>query len=126
LTHFNFVNKLPLVFATFEALIGIPCNIFSENVNTFNIFGQILPVKSLHHLKQKNVNLKQNLVQHRNDTNILIVNYIMLLAKYFIFRSKCLNQIPVITVVHTYVKNKMVVEEVIATMNNQLNMYTAK
>jgi len=50
----------------------------------------------------------------------------MLLAKYFIFRSKCLNQIPVITVFHTYVKNRMVVEYVIATMNNKLNIYNAK
>jgi len=49
----------------------------------------------------------------------------MLLAKYFIFRSKCLYQILVITVFHTYVKNRMVVEEVIAT-NNKLNIYNAK
>ena len=50
----------------------------------------------------------------------------MLLAKYFIFRSKCLNQIPGITVFHTYVKNRMVAEVVIATMNNKLNDYYDK
>jgi len=56
-----------------------------------------------------------------SETNNWIVNYLILIAKYFIFRSKCLNQIPVITVFQTYVKNRMVVEEVRATMNDKLN-----
>jgi len=61
-----------------------------------------------------------------SETNSWIVNYLILLAKYFIFRSKCLSQIPFITVFHTYVKDRMMVEDVIATMNNKLNKYTAK
>jgi len=77
----------------------------------------------------KNVNF-QNIVWcnilEDSETNSWIVNYLILLAKYFIFRSKCLIQIPVIAVFHTYVKDRMMVEDVIATMNNKLNKYKAK
>ena len=77
----------------------------------------------------KNVNFQNivwcNILEH-SETNSWIVNYLILLAKYFIFRSKCLIQIPVIAVFHTYVKDRMMVEDVIATMNNKLNKYKAK
>jgi len=72
----------------------------------------------------KNVNF-QNIVWcnklEDSETNSWIVNYLILLAKYFIFKSKCLSQIPVIAVFITYVKDRMMVEDVIATMNNKLN-----
>ena len=77
----------------------------------------------------KTVNFKNIVwcnILEESETNSLIANYLILLAKYFIFRSKCLNQIPVITVCQTYIKNRMVVEEIIATMNNKLNAYKAK
>jgi len=51
---------------------------------------------------------------------------VILLAKYFILRSKCLSQIPIITVFHIYVKDGMIVEDVTATMNNKHNKCTAK
>jgi len=90
-----------------------------------NFTSQILaPLKTTKYVNLKNI-VWCNILEER-DTNSWIVNYLMLLAKYFIFRSKCLNQIPVITVFHTYVKNRMVVEEVIATMHNKLNTYNAK
>ena len=60
------------------------------------------------------------------ETNSWTVNYRIPFANYFIFRYKCLGQIPVITVFHTYFKDRIMVEEVMATMNNKLNEYTAK
>ena len=86
-------------------------------------FLTIFLVKFFHLLRQQKCKLCWGNILEESDTNSLIVNYIMHLGKYFIFRSKWLIQIPVITVFHIYVKNRMVAKVVIATMNNKLNDY---
>jgi len=47
-------------------------------------------------------------------------------AKYFIFKEKCQNPIPVISGFKLYVKDKQLVEDVIASMKQKQNDFNKK
>jgi len=66
-----------------------------------------------------------NLLEQNQD-NYLLVNYLILLAKYFIFKEKCQNHIPVISGFKSYVKDKQLVEDVIASMKQKQNDFNKK
>ena len=62
----------------------------------------------------------------QNQDNYLLVNYLILLAKYFIFKEKCKNRIPVISGFKSYVKDKQLIEDVIASMKQKQNDFNKK
>jgi len=66
-----------------------------------------------------------NLLEQNQD-NYLLVNYRILLAKYFIFKDKCQHRIPVISGFKLNVKDKQLVEDVIASMKQKQNDFNKK
>lgn len=78
-----------------------------------------------------NTNLTYECISFCN-TNIvskqkaILASFIILLAKYFIFKCKCNATIPTLDAFNLYLKATKKIEETIATMKNKLDVYNLK
>ena len=84
-------------------------------------------------LKDYNVDITFNLIticfgitQQINKPNIQVKNFVTLLAKYFIFRSKC-QKIPLSSIhFKSYLKQKLRIEKQIHLMKDKLAQFEIK
>lgn len=56
----------------------------------------------------------------------ILINFIILLAKYFIFKCKCNTTQPAIHNFHTYLNQTIKIEETIASIRNKLDFFHSK
>lgn len=63
---------------------------------------------------------------HNNIVYEMNINYIILLAKYFIFKCKCEKNIPTGVQFVAYFKHKIKIEETIALFKNKQNTFNVK
>ena len=89
-----------------------------------NIANYIESVNFSIELNYKTISL--GLENKKNHTNILAKNFIILSAKYFIFKKKCLNELPIANNFISYLKKQIEIEKLIAFNKDKLEMHEAK
>ena len=58
--------------------------------------------------------------------NQTVLNFIILCAKYFIFKCKCTKQVPIFQHFKNYIKGKIETERVIAMRKNKYDIHCKK
>ena len=62
----------------------------------------------------------------KSDEDSLIINYITLLAKYFIFKNKCNKSVPTLEAFKNYLLERKKIEENIAFFKGKVNFCATK
>ena len=115
------------------------CDFCEMEIETINhLFWECLHVQQFwaeiaNFLKDYNVDITFNLIticfgitQQINKPNIQVKNFVTLLAKYFIFRSKC-QKIPLSSIhFKSYLKQKLKIEKQIHLMKDKLAQFEIK
>lgn len=121
----QFLNKCKLVSSSL-------CDFCSMEIETLNHlfwecrYVQCFWMKLKEHLNENNIHIEITLktisfgIQERFHPNFRLKNFIILIAKYFIFLNKYSKSIPVWQAFTLYIRNRIRIEKEIALMKNRL------
>ena len=121
----QFLNKCKLVSSSL-------CDFCNMEIETFNhLFWECRHVQSFwmelkDYLNENNIDIEITIktinfgIQERFCPNIKLKNFIILIAKYFIFINKYNKSIPVWQGFRMYIRNRIRIEKEIALMKNRL------